>query len=128
LFSKISFVASTAAIWRYTVTDYQHAQVVTTTDSREAADALARGAVEARVAACAQVSGPISSTYWWQNNVETAEEWYVTFKTTADRFAALEQHIRDNHSYDVPEVVLLPILAGNPAYLAWVSEETAPRS
>ncbi|MDI1461059.1 divalent-cation tolerance protein CutA [Catellatospora sp. KI3] len=109
------------------MTDYQYAQVVTTTDSREAADALARSAVEARVAACGQVSGPITSTYWWQGNVETAQEWYVTFKVTSDRYADLEQHIRDNHSYDVPEIVLLPILAGNPAYLSWVGEETAPR-
>ncbi|SCF50019.1 divalent cation tolerance protein [Micromonospora matsumotoense] len=108
--------------------DYQHAQAVTTTDSRDAAEALARSAVEARVAACAQVSGPISSTYWWEGQVENAEEWYVVFKTTAERYAALEEHIREHHTYDVPEVVLLPILAGNPAYLAWVSEETAPRS
>lgn len=115
-------------LWRYDVTDYQHAQAVTTADSREAAEALARSAVQARVAACAQVSGPINSTYWWEGKVESAEEWYVTFKTTAERYPALEQHIREHHSYDVPEVVLLPVLAGNPAYLAWVSEETTPRS
>ncbi|NJP30744.1 divalent-cation tolerance protein CutA [Micromonospora thermarum] len=110
------------------MTDYQHAQAVTTTDSREAAEALAHSAVEARVAACAQVSGPIKSTYWWEGKVESAEEWYVTFKTTAERYPELEQHIREHHSYDVPEVVLLPILAGNPAYLSWVSEETTPKS
>jgi periplasmic divalent cation tolerance protein len=109
------------------VADYQHAQAVTTTDSQEAAEALARSAVEARVAACAQVSGPITSTYWWDGAVESAEEWCVVFKTTAERYPALEEHIRAHHSYDVPEVVLLPILAGNPAYLSWVSEETAPR-
>jgi periplasmic divalent cation tolerance protein len=113
---------------RYDVADYQHAQAVTTTDSREAAEALAQSAVEARVAACAQVSGPINSTYWWDGRVESAEEWYVTFKTTAERYPALEEHIRAHHTYDVPEVVLLPILAGNPAYLAWVSEETALRT
>ncbi|WP_435830573.1 divalent-cation tolerance protein CutA [Polymorphospora rubra] len=97
---------------------------MTTTDSRTAADALARSAVEARVAACGQVMGPISSTYWWEGQVETAEEFYVVFKTTADRYPALEQHVRANHSYDVPELVATPITAGNPDYLAWVTTET----
>lgn len=106
------------------MTQAQHIQAVTTTDSRTAADALARSAVEARVAACGQVMGPISSTYWWEGQVETAEEFYVVFKTTADRYPALEQHVRANHSYDVPELVATPITAGNPDYLAWVTTET----
>lgn len=110
------------------MTDYQHAQAVTTTDSQDAADALARSAVEARVAACAQVVGPIKSTYWWEGKVETAEEWYVVFKTTAERYPALEAHIHEHHSYDVPEIVLMPIVAGNPAYLEWVTTETRPTS
>lgn len=102
-----------------------HYQVTTTTDARAAADGLARSAVNARVAACGQVVGPIKSTYWWDGKVETAEEWYVVFKTTADRYPALEEHIRHNHSYDVPEIVATPVVVGNPAYLAWVSAETA---
>jgi periplasmic divalent cation tolerance protein len=106
------------------MTDYLYAQAVTTTDSREAAEALSRSAVEARVAACAQVVGPMKSTYWWEGKVETAEEWYVGFKTTAERYPALEAHIREHHSYDVPEIVLMPIVAGNPAYLEWVTTET----
>jgi periplasmic divalent cation tolerance protein len=106
------------------MTSYRHAQAVTTTDSREVADGLARGAVEARVAACAQVVGPITSTYRWDGKVTTAEEWYVVFKTTAERYPALEAHIREHHGYDVPEIVLLPIVAGNPAYLDWVTTET----
>jgi periplasmic divalent cation tolerance protein len=110
------------------MTDYQYAQAVTTIDSREAAEALARSAVEARVAACGQVSAPIHSTYWWEGKVESAEEWYVVFKTTAERYPALEAHIREHHSYDVPEIVLLPILGGNPAYLSWITAETEPRS
>ncbi|WP_242624945.1 divalent-cation tolerance protein CutA [Krasilnikovia cinnamomea] len=97
---------------------------MTTIDSRAAAESLARSAVDARLAACAQVSGPIYSTYWWEGAVENAEEWRVDFKTTAERYPALERDIREHHSYDVPEVVLLPILAGNPGYLSWISEET----
>ncbi|MEJ3745248.1 divalent-cation tolerance protein CutA [Actinomycetes bacterium KLBMP 9797] len=106
--------------------DFEHCQVVTTAGSREAADALARSAVEGRLAACAQVVGPITSVYRWQGRVETAEEWQVVFKTAADRYPDLERHIRDRHDYDVPEIVLLPILAGLPAYLDWTTTETRP--
>lgn len=104
--------------------DSQHYQVTTTMDAREAADALAQSAVNARVAACAQVVGPINSTFWWEDKVETEQEWYVVFKTTAERYSALEQYIREHHSYDVPEIVATPIAQGNPAYLAWVTAET----
>jgi periplasmic divalent cation tolerance protein len=106
------------------VREYEHCQVVTTIDSREAADGLARGAVAERVAACAQVLGPIASTYWWHGRIESAEEWQVIFKTTTQRYASLEEHIRQQHSYDVPEILCGPVIAGNPAYLAWLSAET----
>lgn len=106
------------------MTEVRHCQVVTTTDSREAADTLARSAVEARIAACAQVSGPITSTYRWAGRVEIAEEWRITFKTPTDRYPALEQHIREHHGYDVPEILASPVIAGNPVYLAWLEAET----
>ncbi|MEV6600187.1 divalent-cation tolerance protein CutA [Actinoplanes sp. NPDC051346] len=109
------------------MTDAEHCQVVTTIDSRKAADDLARQVVEARVAACAQVSGPITSTYWWEGKVDTAQEWRITFKTSAARYAALEQYIREHHSYDVPEILCSPVTAGNPAYLAWLDAETRQR-
>ena len=98
----------------------RHCQVVTTIDSRDAAEALARSAVAERVAACAQVVGPITSTYWWRGQIETAQEWQIVFKSTVKRYAALEEHIRAHHSYDVPEIVCLPITAGSLAYLAWL--------
>ena len=106
------------------MTEHQHCQVVTTTDSREAAATLAHSAVAARAAACAQVVGPITSTYWWTGKIETAEEWQVIFKTTLDRYAALEEHIRAHHSYDVPEILCTPVVAGNPAYLDWLVAQT----
>ena len=106
------------------MTEYRHCQVVTTTDSRETADALSRGAVEARVAACAQIVGPITSTYWWEGKIETAEEWQIIFKTTVERYAVLEGYIRGHHSYEVPEILCTPVLAGNPVYLEWLTTET----
>ncbi len=109
------------------MTQHQHCQVVTTTDSREAADALASGAVQARLAACAQIVGPIASTYWWEGKVESAQEWQIVFKTTADRYQELEAHLLARHGYDVPEILCTPVTAGNPAYLAWMTEETRAR-
>lgn len=99
--------------------------VVTTTDAVEKAEALARGAVEARVAACAQVCGPVTSVYRWEGAVETAREWQVVFKTTASRYEALEEHIRRHHDYDTPEIVATPVVRGGADYLAWVARESA---
>lgn len=99
-------------------------QVSTTIDSHPAAVELARSAVRARVAACGQVVGPITSTYWWDGEVQEAQEWLVLFKTTEDRSEALIQHLRSAHPYDVAEVICTPITAGNPDYLGWVQRET----
>jgi periplasmic divalent cation tolerance protein len=106
------------------VNEHRYCQVVTTTDSREDAEALARGAVEARLAACAQIAGPVTSVFWWEGKVDTAQEWQVWFKTTAAAYARLEEHLRAAHSYDVPEILCLPVTAGNQAYLAWMDTET----
>ncbi|MFH8724378.1 divalent-cation tolerance protein CutA [Streptomyces termitum] len=100
--------------------------VTTTTDSREAALALARGAVEARLAACAQVTGPVTSVYHWQGAVETAEEWRVDLKTTTARYPALEAHLLAAHGYDVPELLAVPVAAGSAAYLEWLENEVRP--
>lgn len=104
----------------------EYLQVLTTTDSREAALELARSVVDARVAACAQVLGPISSTYWWEGAVENAEEWQVVMKTAADRYDALEQHVKQHHSYDVPEIIAMAVPVGSAEYLSWVETETRP--
>jgi periplasmic divalent cation tolerance protein len=99
-------------------------QVVTTTESREEAERLARSAVERRLAACAQVAGPVTSTYWWEDSVQTATEWQCILKTTAARFDELRAHLELEHSYDTPEIVATPIVAGGAAYLDWIRRET----
>jgi periplasmic divalent cation tolerance protein len=101
-------------------------QVVATAGSREEAQRLAALLVEARLAACAQVVGPIHSTYRWQGAVETAEEWMLVAKTAAERLTELVERVRAEHSYDVPEVVATTIAGGNPAYLDWIRAETLP--
>ncbi|GGY31846.1 divalent-cation tolerance protein CutA [Streptomyces omiyaensis] len=97
--------------------------VTTTTDSRAKAEALARGAVEARLAACAQVSGPVTSVYHWKSAVETAEEWRVDLKTTEGRYAALETHLLAAHDYETPELLATPVVRGSAAYLEWLETE-----
>jgi periplasmic divalent cation tolerance protein len=102
-------------------------QVQTTTDSRAEAMELGRAAVEARLAACAQVAGPVASTYWWEGGIERAEEWLVLLKLPADRLGELTAFLTERHSYDEPEIVALPIVAGSPSFLSWLREETVPR-
>ncbi|GAA2778811.1 divalent-cation tolerance protein CutA [Saccharopolyspora taberi] len=101
----------------------EHVQVVTTTDSEQAAADLARGIVEARLGACVQVV-PIRSFYIWEGTAQDDPEWQLQIKTSAARLEALVEHIRAAHTYDVPEIIATPITAGNPDYLAWVDEET----
>ncbi len=102
-------------------------QVQTTTDSRAEAMELARVAVESRLAACAQVAGPMTSTYWWDDGVERAEEWLVALKLPADRYEELAALLTERHSYDEPEIVATPIVRGSASYLTWITEETRPR-
>ncbi|MER7806043.1 divalent-cation tolerance protein CutA [Streptomyces sp900116325] len=100
--------------------------VLTTTDSEEKAHALAQGAVEARLAACAQISAPVTSVYRWRKAIETTEEWQVLFKTVAERYDELEEHLRAAHDYEIPEIIATPVVRGSDRYLAWVTAETAP--
>lgn len=99
-------------------------QVLTTVDNEDDGVRLGRGIVDARLAACVQISGPIRSLYWWQGKVDDAREWRLLIKTTAERFPELERYIKANHSYDTPEIVVTPITAGSAEYLGWVSDET----
>jgi periplasmic divalent cation tolerance protein len=99
-------------------------EVHTTIDSKENAQKIAEAIVSQRLAACVQVSGPITSTYWWQGTVEQTEEWLCTAKTRKELYPALEQAIRAVHPYDVPEILSVDVVSGNNDYLDWVSQET----
>ncbi|MBV9844525.1 MAG: divalent-cation tolerance protein CutA [Kutzneria sp.] len=101
----------------------EYSQVVTTTDSEDKADTLARGIVAARLGACVQIDR-IRSVYRWEGDIQVEGEWRLTTKTTTDRVPALTEHIKANHSYDVPEIVVTSITDGSPKYLSWVSEQT----
>jgi periplasmic divalent cation tolerance protein len=97
-------------------------QVTTTLPDHPAAERVAIRLVEERLAACAQIVGPIRSTYWWAGKIEQADEWYCHLKTTMARLPGLQARIRELHPYEVPEIVAIPILQGNPDYLKWIQE------
>src|SRR5207245_8675664 len=100
--------------------EVQYLQVQTTTDSRAEAMELSRAAVESRLAACAQVAGPVASLYWWDGALERTEEWLVLLKLPADRYDEVAAFITERHSYDEPEIIALPIVMGLGADLYWL--------
>jgi periplasmic divalent cation tolerance protein len=97
-------------------------QVATTVGSTEEARRLAEALVDRRLAACVQVLGPIVSRYRWRGEVEEAEEWQCLAKTEAALYPEVEAAIRAAHSYDEPEILATPVVAGSEGYLGWVSE------
>jgi periplasmic divalent cation tolerance protein len=102
--------------------------VYATFASDEEARRIARTLVEERLAACANLLGPIHSIYRWQGRIEEAGEVAALLKTTAGAAEALIARLAELHSYDVPAAVVWPIASALPAYAAWVEEEAdAPR-
>lgn len=98
--------------------------VYVTASSREEAENLGRAAVEARLAACANVLGAVTSFFWWEGKVQAEGESSLILKTRRSLVPALTAHIKGLHSYTVPCVVALPILDGNPDFLRWIADET----
>ena len=98
-------------------------QVVTAIAKRENAEKIANALVEKRLAACVQILGPIVSTYWWKDNIETAEEWLCVIKSKKDVYEELEKSIKEIHPYETPEIFALPVVAGSKDYLKWLSNE-----
>ena len=99
-------------------------QIVTTTASAEEARRIATALVERRLAACVQIVGPIESVYRWQGKIEMASEWQCQIKTRQSRYSAVEAAIRELHSYDVPEILAIPISDASSAYRQWLIDET----
>ncbi len=103
-------------------------EVRTTIDTIEGAQKIADALVEKRVAACVQVSGPITSTYWWKGQVERAQEWVCVVKTRKDLYNSAETTICQLHSYDEPEIIATAIIEGSQGYLRWIEKETQKHS
>lgn len=99
-------------------------QVQVAAPTKESAVALAKGAVEARLAAGGQVVGPLTSVFWHQGEFGTGEEWQAILKTTEDRYKQLEQHLVEQHEWTNPEITAVPLAAGLAPYLDWVERTT----
>lgn len=96
--------------------------VLSTFPDVETARRISRQLVEERCAACANLLPQVESIYWWEEKVESGPETLVLFKTSADRYEALEATLRRLHPYEVPEIIAFPLAAGLPEYLEWVAK------
>lgn len=97
--------------------------VFTTCGSAEEAERIAQTLVGQRLAACVSIT-PVRSIYRWKGEVESASEWQLVIKTRRELFERLAAALRQAHSYEVPEVIALPMVDGYAPYLDWVGKET----
>jgi periplasmic divalent cation tolerance protein len=104
----------------------QYRIVLVTCGSIAEARRIGRNLVEKKLAACANIVPRVESIYRWKGKVERAREALIVIKTTAKRLRELEREVKRAHSYDVPEFIVLPIIAGSQNYLAWLQESTTP--
>ncbi|MBE9049482.1 divalent-cation tolerance protein CutA [Nostocales cyanobacterium LEGE 11386] len=96
--------------------------VLVTTANMQEAETIANALVEAKLAACVSFL-PIHSIYTWQGEIHKEYEWQLLIKTDLAQFSTLEAKIRELHSYEVSEIIALPIVAGSQPYLQWISEQ-----
>jgi periplasmic divalent cation tolerance protein len=106
----------------------EYIQVLTTTATKEEAQKIADTLVENRLAGCVQVAGPIVSTFWWKGKIERAEEWLCVMKSKRSLYDALERSIKAHHTYETPEVIAIPVVAGSQEYLQWLDHALDPGS
>jgi periplasmic divalent cation tolerance protein len=97
--------------------------VFSTCGSEAEAERLARRLIEERLAACVNIVAPVRSFYRWKGVVENAAEWMLVIKTSRDLFERLRLSLEGAHSYELPEVLAIPIVEGSPTYLTWLESE-----
>ncbi len=100
----------------------RHIVVLTTAGSKEEADKLSRGLVEGKLAYCVNTVPSVQSTYFWEGKICVDEELLLIIKTQDAKFSDLESWLRQNHSYDVPEIIALPITQGSADYLECIDK------
>jgi periplasmic divalent cation tolerance protein len=98
--------------------------VFVTCGSEEEASKIAHALVDERLAACANIVSPVRSVYRWEEKICDEREWLLVVKAREARFQDLEKRVKSLHSYQVPEIISLPILSGSPSYLKWLEENT----
>ena len=98
--------------------------VLVTVGSEQEAETIATALLEERLAACVNVTSPVRSLYRWEGRIADDRECQMVIKTQARLFEALAARVRALHSYDVPEIIALPVLAGTTDYVDWIQNET----
>jgi periplasmic divalent cation tolerance protein len=101
----------------------EYIQVSTTVDGKDHAERIAKTLLDRRLAACVQIVGPVMSAYWWKGKLEKTEEWICYIKSRMGLYEKLEEAIRETHTYETPEIVAVPIIAGSRKYLEWLEDE-----
>ncbi len=101
----------------------EYIQVFTTVENKDDAKKIARDLVEKRLVACAQVVGPIMSTYRWKEKIEEEEEWLCILKSKYESYEKLEERIKSIHPYEEPEILALSVVKGSRGYLEWMDRQ-----
>ncbi len=97
--------------------------VLVTTDNKEEAGKIANMLVSHRIAACVNVVSDIKSTFWWQGKIDSSDEFLLIIKSKASLLSKITDLIREVHSYEVPEIIAIPVIGGNDDYLNWIDNE-----
>jgi periplasmic divalent cation tolerance protein len=100
--------------------------VISTVPSEEEGKDIAQQIVKERLAACVTVTSAVQSFYWWEENISNDQEFILFIKTRTSLFPQLEKRIKSLHSYQVPEIIALPIHSGSKDYLDWIIQNTEP--
>ncbi|MGB9779025.1 MAG: divalent-cation tolerance protein CutA [Candidatus Bathyarchaeia archaeon] len=99
----------------------EYAIVLVTTANREEAEKISKALLNERLIVCANIIGPISSLFWWREKIESAEEYVLLMKTRFDMFEKLVEKVKVIHTYEVPEIIAIPIIQGFKPYLEWLN-------
>ena len=106
--------------WRGKTLTYTYVIVIVTTPSKQEAEKIAQRLLDERLIACANIIGPVSSLFRWSGKIERAEEYLMLLKSRKDLFEKLAETVKALHSYEVPEILVLPVVGGSEAYLDWL--------
>jgi len=103
----------------------EHCVIFITAGSKEEAEKISRGLVESKLAFCVSTLPKVQSTYYWEDKIHVDKEFLLIVKTRQDQYEALEAWVKNNHSYEVPEIIVLPIEQGLPSYLNGIDDWVA---